>query len=109
MNKTKHDWTRADTMTEAEIHAAAIGDPDAQPLTPERLAKMKQTPHVKIIRRALGLSQEELAFRAEIDRSYLSEIENGYKNLSVTMLDQIAVALGVKITSLFAGYKGIEK
>ncbi len=28
-------------MTEAEVHAVALADPDAQPLTPERLARMK--------------------------------------------------------------------
>jgi hypothetical protein len=37
MTKTKHDWTRADAMTAAEIHAAARADPDVQPLAPERL------------------------------------------------------------------------
>jgi len=65
--------------------------------------------NIRKLRNSKKLSQEELAFRAEIDRSYLSEIENGYKNLSVVMLDQIAAALGAKITQLFAGYKGIEK
>lgn len=34
--KAKHEWGRADTMTDAQIHAAALADPDAQPLTPER-------------------------------------------------------------------------
>jgi putative transcriptional regulator len=48
-------------LTDEEIHAAALSDPDAQPLTPERLARMKRTPRVRIIRRALGLSQEEFA------------------------------------------------
>jgi putative transcriptional regulator len=50
-------------MTEEEIHAAAFADPDAQPLTPERLAHMRRTPQVWLIRRALGLSQEEFATR----------------------------------------------
>jgi transcriptional regulator with XRE-family HTH domain len=49
--------------------------------------------NIKKLRTAKGLPQEELAFRAEIDRSYLSEIENGHKNLSVMVLDQIAAAL----------------
>ena len=35
-------------MTDEEILAAALSDPDAQPLTPERLARMKQMPRVKI-------------------------------------------------------------
>ena len=65
--------------------------------------------NIRKLRNGKKLSQEELAFKAEIDRSYLSEIENGYKNLSVVMLDQIATALGVKITQLFAGYRGEER
>ncbi len=36
MNKTRHDWRRADAMTNEDIHAAALADPDARPLTPER-------------------------------------------------------------------------
>jgi len=67
-------------MTEAEIHAAAIGDPDAQPLTPERLAKMKQTPRAKIIRRALGLSQEEFSARFHIPLGTLRDWEQGRKD-----------------------------
>ena len=60
---TKHDWSRFDAMTDAERHAAALADPDAQPMTPERLARMKPKPQVTVIRRALGLSQEEFAER----------------------------------------------
>jgi transcriptional regulator with XRE-family HTH domain len=52
-----------------------------------------------------GLSQEELAHRAGIDRSYLSEIENGHKSVGVVVLDDIAAALEVEITELFKGYK----
>jgi putative transcriptional regulator len=59
----KHDWSRFEAMSEAGRHAAALRDPDAQPLTAERLAHMKRTPQVKVIRRALGLSQEEFAER----------------------------------------------
>jgi putative transcriptional regulator len=75
--KTKHDWSRADAMTDAQIHAAALADPDAQPLTPEKLAGMKQTPRVKIIRRALGLTQEEFAARFQIPPGTLRDWEQG--------------------------------
>jgi transcriptional regulator with XRE-family HTH domain len=61
--------------------------------------------NIRKLRKAQGFSQEELAFRAEIDRSYLSEIENGQKNLSVLMLDQIAAALGVEMKELLEGYR----
>jgi hypothetical protein len=47
-------------MSEEERRVAALGDPDAQPLTAQRMARMKRTPQVKVIRRALGLSQEDL-------------------------------------------------
>ena len=48
-------------MSEAERHEAALNDPDAQPLTEADLARMTPTPQVKVIRRALGLSQEDFA------------------------------------------------
>jgi putative transcriptional regulator len=51
------NWSRFDAMTEAERHGAAVSDPDARPLTPERMARMRRTPQVRVIRRALGLSQ----------------------------------------------------
>jgi transcriptional regulator with XRE-family HTH domain len=60
--------------------------------------------NIRRLRKAKGLSQEDLAFQAESDRSYLSEIENGHKNLSVAMLDQIAEALGADIREMFKGY-----
>jgi hypothetical protein len=43
-------------MTDDEIIAAALSDPDAQPLTPGRLCRMRRIPRAKIIRRALGLT-----------------------------------------------------
>ena len=45
------------------------------------------------LRHEKGLTQEDLAGLAEMDRSYLSEIENGQKNLSVLALLKIAKAL----------------
>lgn len=50
-------------MTDDEIDAAARSDPDAQPLTPEDFKRMERMPRVKVIRRALRLSQEEFAER----------------------------------------------
>jgi putative transcriptional regulator len=75
--KTKHDWSRLDAMTEAERHAAALGDPDAQPLTDEKMHRMKKTPRLKIIRRALGLTQEEFATKFQIPLGTLRDWEQG--------------------------------
>ncbi len=74
-----HDWSRLDAMTEAERRAAAVSDPDAQPLTPEDFKRMKRTPQARIIRRALGLSQEEFATRFHIPLGTLRDWEQGRK------------------------------
>jgi putative transcriptional regulator len=75
--ETKHDWKRFDAMTDEQRHAAALADPDARPLTPEDLKRMKRTPRAKIIRRALGLSQEEFALRYHIPIGTLRDWEQG--------------------------------
>jgi putative transcriptional regulator len=76
----RHDWGRFDAMSEAERHDAALRDPDAQPLSPERIARMHRTPQVRIIRRALGLSQEEFATRFHIPLGTLRDWEQGRKD-----------------------------
>lgn len=51
-------------------------------------------------RNALGISQEELAFRAEMKRSYVSGIELGKRKPSVDALERLAGALCVDPRSL---------
>jgi putative transcriptional regulator len=75
--KTKHDWSAVDALTEEQVHAAALADADAQPLTEERLGKMRRVPRTKSIRRALGLSQEEFAARYHIPIGTLRDWEQG--------------------------------
>ncbi len=74
------DWSRFDAMTAEDRHAAALGDPDARPLTEADFARMKRTPQVKIIRRALGMSQEEFATRFHIPIGTLRDWEQGRKD-----------------------------
>ena len=64
-------------MTEAEIEAAARTDSHNRPLTPADFARMKRTPQVKIIRRALGLSQDDFAARYHIPIGTLRDWEQG--------------------------------
>ncbi|WP_447668201.1 helix-turn-helix domain-containing protein [Methylobacterium sp. A54F] len=66
-------------MSEDERHAAALSDPDAQPLTPDQLATMRRTPQVRVIRRALGLSQDAFAARFRIPVGTLRDWEQGRK------------------------------
>ena len=77
--RRKIDWTRFDAMTAEEHHAAAMADPDAQPLTEEDFKRMKPVPRAKIIRRALGLSQEEFAAYFHIPIGTLRDWEQGRK------------------------------
>jgi putative transcriptional regulator len=60
-----------------EIEAAANADPDARPFTPEELAKARRVPRVKILRRALGLTQEEFAARYRIPLGTSRDWEQG--------------------------------
>jgi transcriptional regulator with XRE-family HTH domain len=58
----------------------------------------------EVVRRrrlALNLSQEELAFRAGVHRTYLSDIERGARNITVTVLTRLAEALELKVSRLF--------
>lgn len=57
--------------------------------------------NVKTLRLSHGLSQEELAFRAELDRTYISQIERGISNPSVLVILKIATILGVAFEEHF--------
>ena len=54
------------------------------------------------LRTKKGWSQEELAFQANIDRSYLSGIECGRRNIALANIEKLAKALGVPVRDLFA-------
>lgn len=55
------DWTTLDTMTDEQIREAARSDPDAQPLRPEELARMRRISPVKALRQRLGMTQMDFA------------------------------------------------
>lgn len=62
---------------------------------------------IKKRRQELGISQEELAHRAGLHRTYIGDIERGVRNLSLENIEKLAKALGVTTSDLFANY-GIE-
>jgi putative transcriptional regulator len=76
-SESKHGWSAADALTDEQIHAAAMADPDCQPITEEGLAKMRLVPRTVTIRRALKLSQEEFAARFHIPPGTLRDWEQG--------------------------------
>lgn len=66
VDPTKTDWARFDAMTEEELEANALSDPDSVVLTDEEFARARRAPHPATVRRALGLSQEEFSAQFEI-------------------------------------------
>jgi transcriptional regulator with XRE-family HTH domain len=57
---------------------------------------------VRARREELGLTQEDLADRAGIHRTYLSDVERGGRNLSLINIEKLAEALAMKMSELFA-------
>ena len=55
---------------------------------------------IRKYRLAKGLSQEKLAFEADLHRAYIGQIERGEKNIGVQNLQKIATALKIKISKL---------
>jgi len=55
------------------------------------------------LRRERGLSQEELAFRAGLHRTYVSSAERGQRNVSLVNIEKLCRALGTDIASMFRG------
>ena len=55
---------------------------------------------VRTKRKALSLSQEDLAYALKMDQAYISRIELGQMNVTLDTADEIAKALGVKLADL---------
>jgi len=73
------DWTRVENMAEEEVLAAALSDPDAQPLTPEQLAQMRHPVDVKALRTRLGMTQERFSAAFRIPLGTLRDWEQRRK------------------------------
>ena len=56
--------------------------------------------NVRKFRQAKGLSQEELADRADIDRTYISAIERSIHGATIDVVDRLARSLGVEAADL---------
>ena len=55
------DWASLDALTDDDVLDAANSDPDAQPLSPDELSKMRRVSRVKALRQRLGMTQMEFA------------------------------------------------
>lgn len=63
--------------------------------------KLKIGQRIRELRKELGISQEALAYKAEVDRTYVTDVENGRRNVSVETLERLIAALEVSFTDFF--------
>jgi transcriptional regulator with XRE-family HTH domain len=60
------------------------------------------------LRKQRGLAQEQFANEAEIDRRYMSDIENGKRNISIDVIERLANCLGINVSELFSIAENID-
>lgn len=60
-------------------------------------------------REGAGLSQEKLAEEAGLHRTYISLLERGHRQPTITVVSQLAKALGTTMTSMVAELEGVEE
>ena len=56
--------------------------------------------NMKKIRLKKGMSQGDICRALDLDRAYISNVENGKQNLTISTMEKIAKALGVKVDQL---------
>ncbi len=56
---------------------------------------------IRELRLKQNLSQEKLALKAGIDRTYLAGVESGKRNATITSIEKIVTALGVELKDFF--------
>lgn len=63
--------------------------------------KIKIGQRIKELRDVANMSQKDLSYAADLDRSYIASVENGQRNVSIVNIEKIANALGVSLTTFF--------
>ena len=63
--------------------------------------KLKIGQRIKELREKVDMSQKDLAYTADLDRSYIASIENGQRNVSIVNIEKIANALNVTLKEFF--------
>jgi transcriptional regulator with XRE-family HTH domain len=56
---------------------------------------------IKELRNQIGISQEALANKAEIDRTYVTDVENGRRNISIQNIEKLVIALQISLKEFF--------
>lgn len=63
--------------------------------------KQKVGQRIRQLRKELELSQEALGLKAEVDRTYVTDVENGRRNISIEILERLIKALSVSFSEFF--------
>ena len=63
--------------------------------------KIKVGQRIMELRKIILLSQESLANKADVDRTYVTDVENGRRNVSVEILERLINALDVTVSEFF--------
>lgn len=67
--------------------------------------KEKIGKRIKELREITSMSQKDLAYSADLDRSYIASVENGSRNISIVNIEKIAIALNVNLKEFFDNEK----
>jgi transcriptional regulator with XRE-family HTH domain len=65
--------------------------------------RLKIGTRIRQLRNAKGISQEALAHLADLDRTYITSVENGKRNISIVNIEKICKALEIPINKFFSG------
>lgn len=63
--------------------------------------KSKIGQRIKELREIKQMSQKDLAYSSDLDRSYIASVENGQRNISIVNIEKVAIALGVTLKEFF--------
>jgi len=63
--------------------------------------KIKIGQRIKELREVSSMSQKDLSYTADLDRSYIASVENGQRNISIMNIEKIATALNVTLKEFF--------
>jgi transcriptional regulator with XRE-family HTH domain len=63
--------------------------------------KVKVGQRIKELRKQLEFSQEDLANQSNVDRTYVTDVENGRRNVSLEILDRLIRGLNISVSDFF--------
>ncbi len=63
--------------------------------------KIKLGKRIKELRDVANMSQKDLSYAADLDRSYIASVENGQRNVSIVNIEKIANALNITLKKFF--------